>query len=198
MIRFTLWLGCLALVIAACDTGETGPDVSRLPVVSSSVVTNPVTTSPVATSPVTTSQVTTSPINLSPVLDVPGALRDFGIGTVRLAGGELTVAIADDDGLRPRGLMHVTDLGSLAGMVFVWPEDTQSTFWMKDTLISLDIAWFDSDGNFVSGLTMPVCPSNEVCPNYAADARYRFALEMPAGTMPDLDSGSRLELIEGF
>jgi uncharacterized membrane protein (UPF0127 family) len=149
-------------------------------------------------SPVVTSPVATSPVTLSPITEVPPVLGDFAIGTVLLDGRELSVAIADTPDLRPRGLMHVTDLGSLDGMIFIWPEDTESSFWMKDTLLTLDIAWFDAAGRFVSMLTMTPCGEQLDCPRYHAAGPYRFALEMAAGTMPVLGQDSTLELAEGF
>ncbi len=134
---------------------------------------------------------------MSPIIVVPPVLADFRVGTVRLEGGEFVVAIADTPVLRPQGLMNVTNLLSLDGMVFFWPEDTETRFWMKDTLISLDIAWFDSSGLFISMLTMPPCGDEEHCPKYFAAGPYRSALEMPEGAMPDLREGSRLEFLEG-
>ena len=52
------------------------------------------------------------------------------------------MAVADEAGERAQGLMGVTDLGSLRGMLFVFPEDTISGFWMKGTPLALDIAFF--------------------------------------------------------
>ncbi len=178
----------LAFLTASCASDESA----------SSSASAEVTTSPVATDPVTTSPVLTSPVTISPIVNVPVILTDFGIGTVRLDGSELSVAIADDARLRPRGLMGVTELGSLDGMVFVWDRDTESTFWMKDTLIALDIAWFDARGGFVSRVTMLPCDDQQECPSHAADTPYRYALEMPQGTMPDLSEASVMELVAGF
>ena len=183
----------LAFLVASCASDETGIDTFRDGVATSLVVTDAVTTSPLVTSPVTT-----SPVRTSLIFDVPAVLTDFGIGTVRLDGSELSVAIAGNPGLRARGLMGVTELGSLDGMVFVWDRDTGSTFWMKDTLIALDIAWFDAGGRFVSQLTMLPCDDQQVCPTHAAEALYRYALEMPQGTMPELSEASMLELVAGF
>ena len=193
MREYLLVAMILAQLGASCSGDETISSTSPPGVTTSPVLTSPVTTSPVVTSPVATSPATTSPI-----VDVPAVLADFGIGTVRLDGTELLVAIARDSRLRVQGLMGVTDLGSLDGMVFIWDEDTDSSFWMKDTLIPLDIAWFDAAGRFVSQLTMPPCGDEEVCPTYAADTPYRFALEMPEGTIPGLSEPSLLELVEGF
>ena len=164
----------------------------------SSVTTSPVQTSPIATSPTEVDVVTSSPVETSPVLDIPPQLGDFGIGTIRLDETELLVAIADSNPNRALGLMNVADLGSLDGMVFVWPEDTDGTFWMRDTGIPLDIAWFDGEGRFISQLVMAPCEPFGACPHFAADRLHRYALEMPEGTMPSLSADSRLDLVDGF
>ncbi len=98
-----------------------------------------------------------------------------------LVGGETwPVAVADTPELRARGLMGVAGLGDLRGMLFAWPEDVTSGFWMKDTLIPLDIGFFDADGKLVDLLSMTPC-REDPCPSYRASGAYRWALEVPAG-----------------
>ncbi len=87
--------------------------------------------------------------------------------------------------------MGVTDLGEVDGMLFLFAEDTDSGFWMKDTLISLDIAFFDREGNLVDQMTMEPCVADP-CPPFRPITDYRYALEMPAGTMGTLEPGDRL------
>ena len=157
--------------------------------------TTPSTTAPAATPPPTAAVVSaTTTITSGAVL---GVLADMPRGTVQLDGVELLVAIASTSALRSRGLMNVTDLGSLDGMVFVWAQDTQSFFWMKDTLIALDIAWFDAELRYVSSMTMEPCAADP-CPRHQAAGAYRYAVEVPAGAMPQLDDGSTLVLGTGF
>lgn len=117
-------------------------------------------------------------------LVVPEVLDGFGFSPVWLPDVELFVAIADTSELRQQGLMNVTDLGDLDGMLFVFEEDSSSGFWMKDTLIPLDIAFFDATGDFVDGFVMEPCQTDD-CPIHRPGGTYRHALEMPAGEMPD-------------
>ena len=74
--------------------------------------------------------------------------------------------------------MGVVDLGDLDGMLFIWPAPTTSTFWMKDTLIPLDIAFFTSEGTWVNNFTMQPCIDTD-CPNYSAEGTYTYAVEVP-------------------
>jgi len=186
------------MLAAACaDDDVRGASPSSTVPLTISTSVEPESTGSTTHAPTTGAPATTAAVPDTP-LAVPFELSDFAIGRVRLAGFDLVVAIVDDADLRPRGLMHVEDLMDLDGMVFAWSEDTESVFWMKETLVPLDIAWFDSTGGFVSETTMEPCPFTELCPSYAAAASYRFALETPAGAMPHLDGSSVLELVAGF
>ena len=94
--------------------------------------------------------------------------------------------MADTPALRSRGLMGVTDLGDIDGMLFRWPSDVESGFWMKDTLIPLDIAFFAADGSLVDLLSMVPCEADP-CPSYRPSGPYRSALEVEAGGFDHLD-----------
>jgi uncharacterized membrane protein (UPF0127 family) len=95
------------------------------------------------------------------------------------------VAVADDPAERSRGLMGVEDLGSLRGMLFVFAEDSTAAFWMKDTPLALDIAFFAADGSLVGRFDMEPCPEGD-CLAYRPGGTYRFALEVPAGGFSDV------------
>lgn len=154
------------------------------------------TTGAAAPAPATTASGTTPPATTAALPDpgegliwraehrIPEVLVDFAFGSVWLDGGELFAGIADTFTSRQQGLMHITDLGDLDGMVFVFEEDSNGGFWMKNTLIPLDIAFFDSNGDFVDGFRMEPCVTDE-CPSYVPSGSYRYALEMAAGTMPN-------------
>lgn len=51
---------------------------------------------------------------------------------------------------RSRGLMFREALPETAGMLFVWPGAKKRSFWMKNTLLSLDILFFSSNKKLVS------------------------------------------------
>jgi uncharacterized membrane protein (UPF0127 family) len=113
------------------------------------------------------------------------------------ASAQLDVRIADSDGERSRGLMGVEHLGEQEGMAFVWDEPTTGTFWMKDTLIPLAIAFVDGSGRIVTVREMQPCTSDP-CPTYAADAPYVLAVEANAGFFEraGIGVGDRAELEE--
>jgi uncharacterized membrane protein (UPF0127 family) len=76
--------------------------------------------------------------------------------------------------------MGVTELPAGSGMLFVFPEVADhGGFWMKDTLVPLDIA-FARDGTVVAVATMQPC-SADPCPVTRPGTTYDLALEVPAG-----------------
>ncbi|MFH1329856.1 MAG: DUF192 domain-containing protein [Actinomycetota bacterium] len=107
-------------------------------------------------------------------------LEGFPRAEVTVAGQPWLVAVAEEAAERARGLMGVEDLGALRGMLFVFPEDSADGFWMKDTPLALDIAFFAADGSLVDRFAMAPCPADP-CPTYRAAGLYRYALEVPAG-----------------
>ena len=101
---------------------------------------------------------------------------------IETQGNEITVQVevADSKGERARGLMGRAELADDAGMVFVFPTDSTSAFWMKDTLIPLSIAFYDKSGTIVRILDMEPC-TRDPCTLYDPEASYRGALEVNRG-----------------
>ena len=97
-------------------------------------------------------------------------------------GGEVTldVRVADSEDERSRGLMGLDSLRADEGMAFVFDGPTDGSFWMKDTLIPLSIAFVDDRGTIVTIREMEPC-RHDPCPTYGADASYVLAVEANAG-----------------
>lgn len=118
--------------------------------------------------------------------------------TVTTADGEvceLCLWVADTTDLRALGLMFVTDLGHADGMVFVYPSPRGGTFWMKNTVLPLSIAYFGADGRFLDSHDMEPCRSED-CQRYRTAPDMQFAIETTQGDLVDLGigPGSTLEL----
>ncbi len=91
------------------------------------------------------------------------------------------VEIARTRSERQRGLMYRRSLPAKAGMVFAYPSAVRGGFWMKNTLIPLDIAFYDARGKILRILTMQPCRADP-CRIYEPNVSYRAALEVNAGS----------------
>ncbi len=90
---------------------------------------------------------------------------------------EVEVEIADDTAEQRRGLMERTELAENAGMLFVFDREAPRSFWMRNTLIPLSIAYIASDGRIVDIQDMQ--PLDETSHPSAEPAQY--ALEVNQG-----------------
>jgi uncharacterized membrane protein (UPF0127 family) len=116
----------------------------------------------------------------------------FGQGSVQAARCALLAETAQQ---QARGLMDRTDMGGYDAMIFRFASDTTGSFYMKDTLMPLSIAWFDEGGRFVSSTDMEPCLNQRTCPTYAATGPYRYALEVPKGQLGSLGIGPGTRLV---
>jgi len=89
--------------------------------------------------------------------------------------------IAADDEVRARGLMFRDHLRPGTGMLFFFPEDGDYPFWMKNTIIPLDMIWIDAKGKivYIAHEAQPCKVEN--CPNYPPNAIARYVLEVAGG-----------------
>lgn len=108
-----------------------------------------------------------------------GQLQIVRGGEVKL---ELEVQIADTSDERAKGLSGVRELDDDAGMAFLLELPTRNGFWMKDTLIPLDIAFWDANYEIVDIIQMEPCKAGP-CPLYTPRADYLGAVESNRGTL---------------
>ena len=81
-----------------------------------------------------------------------------------------------------KGLMFREKLDENKGMLFVFKEEAVYPFWMRNTLIPLDIIWlnYEKEVVFISKNTQP-CPS-DLCPSINPEKTAKYVLELNAGT----------------
>jgi hypothetical protein len=105
----------------------------------------------------------------------------------------LQVEVATDDPSRERGLMFRTQVPSGHGMLFVFPKSSDHTFWMKNTLVPLDMVFVGSDLQIV-GIVENAEPKTTSPRDPGAPSQY--VLEVAGGTAfaHGWRKGDRLEL----
>ncbi len=96
-------------------------------------------------------------------------------------GRSVTAELAVSDAERARGLMFREKVLPDQGMLFVFEREDVHSFWMKNTLVPLDILWLDS-GKRVIHIEANVPPCREdPCPSYGPDVPARYVLELRGG-----------------
>jgi uncharacterized protein len=130
---------------------------------------------------------------LSPVPALAEAACAVGRVDLRWPGGSesFAVEVADEPAERSRGLMFRETLDPAAGMLFVYEKPRRASFWMKNTLIPLDMIFADPTGkvtrvhsNAIPGDTTPIDGGDGVA----------FVLEINGGLAARLGIGPGAEL----
>ncbi len=95
-----------------------------------------------------------------------------------ILGGTTVVAeVADTPVARRVGLMGRVSLAPDAGMLFVFTQETERSFWMKNTPLPLSIAYMDAKGRIVHIADMTPLSTDPVLSRLPA----LYALEMTQG-----------------
>ena len=99
--------------------------------------------------------------------------------TIESSGTALVIKaeIARTEAQRSQGLMHRKDLKDGEGMLFIFEKDQILSFWMKNTLVPLSIAYITGDGRILEIYDMEPGSLNPVRSSRSA----RYALEVPKG-----------------
>ena len=168
-----LWIAILTLSLGSLFLGAgCGGEESSAPPGSSD-----------ETSPSTSAPVTASEASQAPTVDITNSEGE------RV---EVEVEIADNDAERQRGLMERTALAENAGMLFVFEREQPLSFWMRNTLIPLSVAYIDSEGRIVDIQDME--PFDETSHPSAEPGQY--ALEVNQGFFAErgIEVGNEMEI----
>ncbi|RLE25667.1 MAG: DUF192 domain-containing protein [Acidobacteria bacterium] len=117
-------------------------------------------------------------------------------------GRRLTLELALTRDEISQGLMFRNSLPDDRGMLFVFAEERTPSFWMKNTLIPLDMVFLSPGGTIVDVIHNALPCTKDPCPQYVAKAEALAVLEVAAGVTQSygLEEGIQLkfERVPGF
>ena len=90
---------------------------------------------------------------------------------------KINIEIADDNNKRIKGLMFREKLNESQGMLFVFENENYQTFWMKNTLIPLDMIFIGKDFKIVD-IKYAVPCKEEPCALYKSSKPAKYVLEV--------------------
>ena len=109
----------------------------------------------------------------------------FPKGTIKIDDIALQVQVADTEPRRVRGLMFQDQLPYDQGMIFVFDEVGVYSIWMLNMQFSLDMIWFDQNGNIIHiEKDVPPCKTaleTMTCQSFTPDGQALYILEVTSG-----------------
>ena len=115
----------------------------------------------------------------------------FPKGTIKIDNIPLQVQVADTEPRRVRGLMFQDQLPYNQGMIFVFDKAGIYSLWMLNMQFSLDMIWFDHNGNIVDNSkvvfiekNVPPCKTaleTMACQSFTPDGEATYILEVTSG-----------------
>lgn len=115
---------------------------------------------------------------------------NIDIGKVVINKVAFDVELADTPKRRSQGLAGREELASQEGMLFVYPHEDYYSFWMKDTLIPLDIIWISADReivDFIEYAQPQGARRADQLPHYKPSQKAKYVLEVNGGTVSRIE-----------
>lgn len=107
----------------------------------------------------------------------PSGIKALPTTQMQVGDQTFTFEIANTDSTRMRGLMKRDSMPADHGMIFVFPDEAERSFWMRDTRFPLDILFVDASGKVVSVRAMKPYDLSST----PSDGPAKYAIELNAG-----------------
>ena len=114
--------------------------------------------------------------------------------SLNISGHPLEVEVAADEESMQKGLMYRNELPKDSGMLFIFSQPEEKSFWMKNTKIPLSIAYLDENGSILNIEDMSPNSTEGV----ASRGKAKYAIEVNQGWFDSkgINPGDRVEGIE--
>jgi len=109
-----------------------------------------------------------------------GCVDKKELATINFENVTISAEVADTSEERSVGLMNRVTLDSNSGMLFVFPEEKRHSFWMKNTLIPLDMIFVSKDLEIVDIISTTPC-LEDPCEIYEPKTDALFVIEVNEG-----------------
>lgn len=93
-----------------------------------------------------------------------------------------SIEVVDTPSTREKGLMNRSHLADDSGMLFIFDSEQIYPFWMKNTLIPLDMIWLDKDKKVVFIFNNAVPCEGDPCPIINPNIAAKYVVELNSGT----------------
>jgi len=118
--------------------------------------------------------------------------------TIAAPNAQLRLEVANTPATREYGLMNRTSVPEHTGMIFVFDQDAPIQFWMKNTLVPLDMVFVAGDGSvrsvYANVPTVPPTLSDDKIPLEGGVAKYVIELAAGEAARDGLVAGTKLNL----
>ncbi len=94
---------------------------------------------------------------------------------------KVSVEVAESQDEITKGLMYREELGENEGMLFIFQDEKERTFWMKNMLIPLDMIFLDSEKNIVQIVKNAEPCTESLCPLYSSQFLSKYVIEVNSG-----------------
>lgn len=114
-------------------------------------------------------------------------------GTAMIGEHTLALLVVTTPETRAQGLMFVRELPQDTGMLFVFPEDAQQSFWMRNTFIPLSVAFLDAEGRILNIADMQPL-DDQTFHTSAGPARYALEVNQGWFAARQIEAGAAVQL----